>query len=249
MCGFLLTDGPPNADVLTNGDFCLPVPTFPGNVDPGGHNADRDTSIQGDTPGTSHRPLTATPSTREGTPAAHCKCTHRLLLSFGGRNPASCNALSSGERRELLFFFFFYTRIQIFISLFISAFYKVYIHTIWPDKIHFVSGTERPGRDGVGIRLAWPTPPASPPHHGRRMRVFRPWGFWGGRGCYFCLSEQSLNTSCRSRHAASAQPQRWPGRKSNWLLINQAREGGGKATGFRNIKINARQCQIYTPRN
>lgn len=69
---------------------------------------------------------------------------------------------------------FFHTWIQIFISLFIPPFYKIYIHTIWFDKIHFVTRTKIQGIPVTGGLRARPKTPSA---------CFSPHNSGGGGRC------------------------------------------------------------------
>ena len=82
---------------------CLPVPTFWGNMDPGEQNAERDTCLPGDGPGTSHRPLSAAP--HPGGDARRPAEMHTPRSPFL-RDGIPLLPIRSprGERRELFFF-------------------------------------------------------------------------------------------------------------------------------------------------
>lgn len=103
-----------------------------------------------------------------------CGCHLANKTTFSHRGPAVLAppppiGLLWGEVR-----IFFHTWIQIFISLFIPPFYKIYIHTIWFDKIHFVTRTKIQGIPVTGGLRARPKTPSA---------CFSPHNSGGGGRC------------------------------------------------------------------
>lgn len=133
-------------------------------------------SIQG-TPRRGHPPETPGHSCTHARTHARmhaCGCHLANKTTFSHRGPAVLAppppiGLLWGEVR-----IFFHTWIQIFISLFIPPFYKIYIHTIWFDKIHFVTRTKIQGIPVTGGLRARPKTPSA---------CFSPHNSGGGGRC------------------------------------------------------------------
>lgn len=152
-----------------------------------------------------------------------------------------------------MFWVFFNTWLQIFISLFISHFYKMYIHIIWFNIIHFKTGTQHVWWIHVGA--CWHNQNLKRNknkrkscgfvhffflfHNSRGVQICKTSWFWR---FFFTLAipEMSVNsdTLCvRNQNNTMV------------LQIVLAAHSFAKATSFKNIKIKAKRCQIYTQHN
>lgn len=124
-----------------------------------------------------------------------CGCHLANKTTFSHRGPAVLAppppiGLLWGEVR-----IFFHTWIQIFISLFIPPFYKIYIHTIWFDKIHFVTRTKIQGIPVTGGCELGQKP---------LRRVFLPTIAGEGGGVWFLFTGAPPENVCGSRHTLYA---------------------------------------------
>lgn len=154
-------------------------------------------SIQG-TPRRGHPPETPGHSCTHARTHARmhaCGCHLANKTTFSHRGPAVLAppppiGLLWGEVR-----IFFHTWIQIFISLFIPPFYKIYIHTIWFDKIHFVTRTKIQGIPVTGGCELGQKP---------LRRVFLPTIAGEGGGVWFLFTGAPPENVCGSRHTLYA---------------------------------------------
>lgn len=144
-----------------------------------------------------------------------------------------------------IFGVFFNTWLQIFISLFISHFYKMYIHIMWFNIIHSETGTQHVWWIHVGA--CW---------HNRNLKKLFVCLFFSstiakgykllrrvGFGIFFfilAIPEMSVNSDTLCVHNQN---------NAMVLQIALAAHSFAKATGLKNIKINAKHCQIYTQHN
>lgn len=143
---------------------------------------------------------------------------------------------------------FFNTWIQIFVSLFMSPFYKVHIHAPRADKIRSVSSARRRARRVCGRH------PRGQSASGWRVPSGRGCGARGRRGGgrrNRRASEPAPSASAGADTPCTQNPNTLPCHKSHQLLINQDRKpvcvwGGGGRKKSNGLKKYKNKCEAVS---